>query len=93
LPDVPSVGETIKGFDMTAWMGLFGPAQTPKEIVMKMSVEVTRIVQLPDVRTRMLGQGAEPVGSTPEQHDQLVRSEIARWTKIVKQVGIKVDGT
>jgi tripartite-type tricarboxylate transporter receptor subunit TctC len=91
LPDIPSVGETIKGFDMTAWMGLFGAANTPKDIVTKMSAEVTRIVQLPDVRTRMLGQGAEPVGGTPQDLADLMTRETALYAKIIKTSGIQAE--
>ena len=85
------VGETIKGFDMTAWMGLFGAANTPKDIVTKMSGEVTRIVQLPDVRARMLGQGAEPVGGTPQDLADLMARETALYAKIIKTSGIQPE--
>ena len=91
LPDVPSVGETIKGFDMTAWMGLFGAAGTPKDIVNRVSSEVARIVQLPDVRTRMLGQGAEPVGGTPQELADLMARETALYAKIIKTSGIQPE--
>ena len=91
LPDIPSVGETIKGFDMTAWMGLFGAANTPKDIVTKMSGEVARIVQLPDVRARMLGQGAEPVGGTPQDLADLMARETALYAKIIKTSGIQPE--
>ncbi|MCE2948860.1 MAG: Bug family tripartite tricarboxylate transporter substrate binding protein [bacterium] len=91
LPDVPSVGETIKGFDMTAWMGLFGAAGTPKDIVNRVSSEVARIVQLPDVRTRMLGQGAEPVGGTPQELADLMARETALYAKIIKASGIQAE--
>jgi tripartite-type tricarboxylate transporter receptor subunit TctC len=91
LPDVPSVGETIKGFDMTAWMGLFGAAGTPKDIVNRVSSEVARIVQLPDVRSRMLGQGAEPVGGTPQELADLMARETALYAKIIKTSGIQAE--
>ena len=91
LPDTPTVGETIRGFDMTAWMGLFGAANTPKDIVIRMSSEVTRIVQLPDVRTRLLGQGAEPVGGTPQDLADLLARETALYAKIIKSSGIQAE--
>ena len=91
LPEIPSVGQTIKGFDMTAWMGLFGPANTPKDIVTRVSSEVSRIVQLPDVRTRMLGQGAEPVGGTPQDLADLMARETALYAKIIKTSGIQAE--
>jgi len=91
LPDIPSVGETIKGFDMTAWMGLLGPASMPKDIVARMSSEVTRIVQLPDVRSRMLGQGAEPAGGTPQDLAELMARETALYAKIIRASGIQAE--
>jgi tripartite-type tricarboxylate transporter receptor subunit TctC len=72
-------------------MGLFGAANTPKDIVTKMSAEVTRIVQLPDVRTRMLGQGAEPVGGTPQDLADLMTRETALYAKIIKTSGIQAE--
>jgi len=91
LHDLPSVGETIPGFDMTAWMGLFMPAATPKEIVSRLSGEVSRIVQTPEVRSRLLAQGAEPVGGSPAELADLIARETALYARIIKSSGIQPE--
>ena len=92
LPDLPTVAESgLPGFDVASWVGFLAPAGTLPEIVQKWHREVARIIQLPDVRQQQLNQGLEPVGSTPEFFADFLKSEIARWGKIVKQAGIKLD--
>jgi tripartite-type tricarboxylate transporter receptor subunit TctC len=94
LPDVPTIAEQgFPGYEVSSGFGMLAPANVPAAVVKTINGALVKAVQDPAVRDRLSSQGAEPVGSTPEQHDQLVRSEIARWTKIVKQVGIKVDGS
>jgi tripartite-type tricarboxylate transporter receptor subunit TctC len=91
LPDVPSVAETIPGFDMTGWMGLLGPAGVPKENVTRLSTEVARIVQIPEVRARMLAQGAEPAGGSPQDLADLMARESLLYAKIIKASGIQAE--
>ncbi len=94
LPDVPTIAEQgFPGYEVSSGFGMLAPANVPAVVVKTINGALAKAIQDPTVRDRLSSQGAEPVGSTPEQHDQLVRSEIARWTKIVKQVGIKVDGS
>jgi len=94
LPDVPTIAEQgFPGYEVSSGFGMIAPANIPANVVKVVNSALVKALQDPGVRERLSSQGAEPVGSTPEQHDQLVRSEIARWTKIVKQVGIKVDGS
>jgi|LNFM01.1.fsa_nt_gb tripartite-type tricarboxylate transporter receptor subunit TctC len=94
LPDVPTIAEQgFPGYEVSSGFGMLAPANVPAMVVKTINSALVKAIQDPTVRDRLSSQGAEPVGSTPEQHDQLVRSEIARWTKIVKQVGIKVDGS
>jgi tripartite-type tricarboxylate transporter receptor subunit TctC len=89
LPDVPTIAESgFPGYEISSWQGAFAPAGTPKEIVAKINGELVRMVNAPEVRARMSVEGAEPVGSTPEQFAVRVQSEIAKWAKVMKDAGI-----
>ena len=89
LPDVPAVAETLPGFESIVWHGVVVPSKTPKPIVDKLSREIIRIVRLPDVKERLNSQGLDAVGSTPEELSALIKSEIAMFAKLVKQIGFK----
>jgi tripartite-type tricarboxylate transporter receptor subunit TctC len=92
LREVPTLDESgLKGFDSVAWNGVLAPAGTPKDIVSKLNVEINRILTQADVRERLAAQGADPVGTTPEQFGILIQSEIRKWAKVVKDSGAKVD--
>jgi tripartite-type tricarboxylate transporter receptor subunit TctC len=93
LPDVPTMEEAagLAGFDATSWFGLFAPAGTPREIIAKAQQDVAKVLSAPEVRERFIGQGAQPVGNTPEQFAAFIRSEIDKWTQVVKFSGAKVD--
>jgi tripartite-type tricarboxylate transporter receptor subunit TctC len=91
LPEVPTLEEAanLPGFEMSAWQGILVPAATPKEIVAKLNAEVNRAVQNPDLRQRLAAGGSEPLGGTSEQYAAYIRSELQRWTKVVKDSGAK----
>jgi tripartite-type tricarboxylate transporter receptor subunit TctC len=91
LPDAPSIGETIKGFGATPWYGVFAPAGTPKAIVAQLNAEIAKALESKDVQERLAGAGCEPFKSSPEQFAQLVRDDLPRWAKIVKDSGATVD--
>src|SRR5262245_27423843 len=92
LPSVPTIAESgVPGFDISTWYGIWAPAGTPKEIVGKLSGEIAKIVKVPDVRERLAGLGAEPVGNSPDEFAAYCRSELAKWAKIVKASGATVD--
>jgi tripartite-type tricarboxylate transporter receptor subunit TctC len=89
LPDVPTIAELgFPGYEISSWQGLFAPAGTPKEVVDKVNGEAVRMVNAPEVRQRMALEGAEPVGSTPDQFAARVKSEIAKWGKVVRDAGM-----
>jgi tripartite-type tricarboxylate transporter receptor subunit TctC len=90
-PDLPTIGETLKGFQATAWQGIFAPAGTPRPIVDKLAAEVKRILELPEVATQLKGLGAEPAPSAPDQFAQFLKSERAKWGEVVKASGARID--
>jgi len=92
LPDVPTMKEAgVEGVDVTVWYGVLAPAATPRDVVQTIAASVTRATRDPDTRRRMLEQGADPVGSTPEEFGKLLREEVARWAEVVKVSGAKAD--
>lgn len=92
LPEVPTIQESgLPGFNGNTWLGLVAPAGTPKEIVAKLSAEVSRALNAPEVRDRLLAQGVEPVGSTPEQFAARLESEMQRYAAVIKSSGAKID--
>lgn len=91
-PEVPSVNEAgVPGYDLSVWFGVLAPAGTPREIVQRLNVEIVKILQSPDVKERFLKQGVEVQTSTPGEFDAFVRSEVARWAKVIKDAGIRAD--
>lgn len=88
LPDLPTVAESgVPTFDVSSWFGVFLPANTPKPIVTKMNQEIRKIVEIPDVRQRLISLGADPATNTPEEFAAYVKSEMARWGKVVRDTG------
>jgi tripartite-type tricarboxylate transporter receptor subunit TctC len=91
-PELPTIAEAaLPGYSVTNWIGLFAPAGTPREHVTKLNAEVTRIMQTPEIKTRLLNEGAKFTPWTPDEFAGFVRSEIAKWAKVVKEAGIRVD--
>jgi tripartite-type tricarboxylate transporter receptor subunit TctC len=92
LPDVPTIEEAgYAGFEVTQWYGMMAPANTPRTIRLTLQQEITRALQLPEVRARLAAEGAEPVGNTPGEFAQRLKDEFAKWAKIITAAGIKVD--
>jgi tripartite-type tricarboxylate transporter receptor subunit TctC len=92
LPDVPTIEEAgLKGFETAAWSGVYVPMGTPRDIITRLNTEIVKILKMPSVREQLAGQGAEPVGDTPEEFAQFTRSEIAKWAQVVKASGAKVE--
>jgi tripartite-type tricarboxylate transporter receptor subunit TctC len=90
-PDLPAMAEALPGFEVTGWYGLLAPAKLPKPIAMRLYEEVRKALERPDIRERILADGAEPVGSTPEEFRQYLLADVAKWTKVVKASGAKLD--
>jgi tripartite-type tricarboxylate transporter receptor subunit TctC len=89
-PDIPTVAESgIPGFDVTTWNGVSAPAKTPRSIVDRLNGEIVRALNSPDLRERLIAQGADPLGNTPEQYTAFIQSEIAKWAKVIQAAGIK----
>jgi len=92
MPEVPTVAESgIPGYEATNATGVMAPAGTPRVIVDRLQQEIARILALPDVRERLLALGTEPVGSTPAQFSDYIRSETAKWAKVVKATGMELQ--
>jgi tripartite-type tricarboxylate transporter receptor subunit TctC len=92
IPDVPTIAEAaIPGFEYDGWYGVFAPARTPRAIVNKVSVEIGRILKLPEVQERITREGAAPKPMTPEQFDRMVRDEIVMRGKVFKAAGAKAN--
>jgi tripartite-type tricarboxylate transporter receptor subunit TctC len=92
LPELPTMIEAgVAGYDSTTWFGILAPAATPRDIVTRVSGDVGAVVQAADVRERFAAAGAEPLGSTPEAFAETIRSEAAKWARVVKAAGIKTE--
>jgi len=92
LPDVPAVAEAVPGFDVIGWYGIIGPAKMQPAIVKRLHDDLVAALKAPDVQKRIADDGSEPVGSTPEAMRAFMLADIAKWTKVVKEGGIKVEG-
>ena len=91
-PDVPTIAEAaLPGYDAVQWYGVLAPAHTPGNIVAKLHGDIARILQSPDVKDRLLGDGADPVGNTPEEFTRFIESETAKWAKVALDAGIKPE--
>ncbi|MCG3185573.1 MAG: hypothetical protein IOMNBAOH_00080 [Rhodocyclaceae bacterium] len=92
LPEVATVAEAgVPGYELTGWLGVFAPAGTPAEVVDKLNTEIGRILGLPDIRERLAQQGLEPLVMSPGQLGALVRTDIPKWARIIKEAGIKPE--
>lgn len=92
LPDVPTINESgYKGFDAVTWFGLLAPASTPKDVIARLNAEFNKALKQPELAKRLGDEGADPAGGTPEQFAALIKDDIPRWGKVVKDSGAKVD--
>lgn len=92
MPDVPTIDEAgVPGYEVVGWYGMAAPANTPRDVIAKLHGEIVNIMKSPEVREKLAADGAEPVGSTPEQFGAFIQAEIAKWGKVAKSAGIRVE--
>jgi tripartite-type tricarboxylate transporter receptor subunit TctC len=90
-PDLPTIGETLPGYEATGWQGLFAPAGTPRATIDAIAAQVDAVWKLPDVTKALQAVGAEPVTTTPDAFAQYTRSERAKWGEVVRAAGVKIE--
>jgi tripartite-type tricarboxylate transporter receptor subunit TctC len=92
LPDVPTVAEAgLRNFEVTTWYGVLAPAGTPRPIIARLNAELVKIMHTPEMKERLAAMATEPVTGTPEAFADLIRREIAKWGKVVREAGLKAD--
>jgi tripartite-type tricarboxylate transporter receptor subunit TctC len=91
LPDLPAVAEALPGFEVVGWYGVIGPAGLPAPIVARLHDEFVKVLNRPDVRERIVADGSEPAGTSPEDFRQFMLADLAKWAKLVKESGAKLD--
>ena len=91
MPDLPTIGETVPGYEVTNWFGIAAPRGTPKPIIARLNAELNQALQTPRLKDLLSAQGAEPVGGTPEEFAALIKRDLAKWEKVVKASGARVD--
>jgi tripartite-type tricarboxylate transporter receptor subunit TctC len=91
MPDLPTIAESLPGYDAATWGGILAPARTPKEAVLKLNTTINAALKLEDVRSRLTGAGIEIQGGTPEAFAEVIRIEVDKWGRIVKEAGIQPE--
>ena len=91
FPDLPTIGETVKGYEATQWYGILAPAKVPKTYIDRLNAAVVKALHSPETRTLLSSEAAEPVGNSPEEFGKFIRGEMARWAPVVRQSGAKPE--
>jgi tripartite-type tricarboxylate transporter receptor subunit TctC len=91
LPDLPAVSEALPGYEVIGWYGVIGPANLPRPILTRLHAELTTILRRPEVRQRIVADGSEPVGSSPEDFRAFMLADMQKWSRVVKDAGIKAE--
>jgi tripartite-type tricarboxylate transporter receptor subunit TctC len=89
LPELPTMDETVKGFDITSWQGYFGPANMPKDMVTKLNAEIRKVVENPEIKAQLAERGMEAFSSTPEEFDKFLKDQLVLWEKLITDAGIE----
>jgi tripartite-type tricarboxylate transporter receptor subunit TctC len=89
LPELPTMDDTVKGFDITSWQGYLGPANLPKDIVTKLNAEIRKIVERPDIKNLLAERGMEAFSGTPEEFDAFLKEQLVLWEKLISDAGIE----
>ena len=90
-PDLPTIAETVPGYEATIWLGLMAPKGTPKEVITFLNTAINKAIEAPEVKAAWLKQGAVPMVKTPDEFDAYLRKDIAKWANVVKVSGVKVQ--
>jgi len=91
-PELPTMQEAgVPGYEVAGWYGVLAPAKTPQPIIAKLNLEIVKILQTQEMKDRLSADGSEPVGSTPEQFGAHIKSEVTKWSKVVREAGIKAE--
>jgi tripartite-type tricarboxylate transporter receptor subunit TctC len=91
LQDVPTANETLSGFDVVNWYGMVLPAGTSREAIARLHGEILKAMNVPDIREKLIAQGTDPVGSRPEEFAAFMKSETAKWGRVIKAANIRAD--
>ena len=91
MPEVPTIAETLPGFDVSLWYGILAPAGTAKEIIGKLHAETVKTLNQSDIKARLASQGYGPGGNTPEQFSIIIREDFSKWAKVIKEAGIRLE--
>ncbi len=91
LPDVPTIAETLPGYEATQWFGIVAPAGTPHPVIERLNREISRVLRAPDMNRRLVADGMDVIASTPDEFAALLKSETEKWAKVIKAAGIKPD--
>jgi tripartite-type tricarboxylate transporter receptor subunit TctC len=91
LPELPTIGETLKGYEASTWYGLLAPAGVPRAVVIALNAQIVKILGVAETQGRLLAQGFEPVGGAPEEFGAYIKSEIAKWARVIKAAGIRAE--
>ena len=91
LPDLPALNETLPGLAVLNWYGMMLPAGTPREVVTRLHTEILKAMNIPEIHARLVGQGTDPVGSTPQEFGTFRKSEEVRWARVIKESNIRAE--
>jgi len=91
LPDVPPIADTLPGYEARGWNGILAPAGTPKPVIERLNREIVKVVRSPEFNQILVSEGATPVGNTPAEFDAVIRADVKKWAKIIKEAGIRAE--
>ena len=91
LPDVPPIADVVPGYEVLGWNGILAPAGTPQAIIARLNAEIVKVLRAPAVIALLATHGVEPIGNTPQQFSAIIRADLEKWAKVIKEAGIKAD--
>lgn len=91
LPEVPAANETVPGFEVVNWYGMLVPAGTPRDVVLRLQREIAKVMEIPDIREKLVAQGTDPAPTTPEEFGAFMKSEAAKWARVIKSANVKPE--